>query len=366
MVLDCLVIGAGQSGLSCADQLQAAGLNYLVVDRHRHVGDTWRERPRNLHLFTSRQFCQLGSVPMPGEQGGFPSGAEFGDYLDLFAITRRLQVRMECPVRELTCAGGVFVASLENGSQLRARTVIDATGSSQLAKIPPLAGELGGEVAQLTAANYRDPDSVAPGSVVMVVGDGASGRQIAMELAASHKVILSTGRKRKLVPNVVMGRDLFWWLTKIGVVYAPTNSVVAKVLRKRDPIPAKDFNNEKLRLAGVDVRPRAVRAEGKTVWFKDESTAGIDTVVWCGGYKEDVSWYQLPKLSITDDHVDHVRGFTSQPGFYVMGRKWLSCRASELVLGATKDASIVVGHVLTQMRASSGAPAPAKIGINHV
>jgi putative flavoprotein involved in K+ transport len=357
-MLDCLVVGAGQSGLSCAEQLKAAGFSYLVVDAHARVGDTWRNRPRKLHLFTSRQFCQLGDLPMPGEQGGFPSAGEFADYLEQFCNRRSLNVRLGRKVTRLSNENGVFRATLNSGEVISSRTVIDATGSSQVPKVPALGSALANEVVQLTAASYRDPQGVATGGQVLVVGDGASGRQIAMELAGTHKVMIATGRKRKLVPNVVLGRDIFWWLTKIGVLRAPTGSVVARILRKRDPIPAKNASNGKLARAGVVIKPRTVGADGRTIWFEDGSSANVDTVIWCGGYKEDPSWLNLEKVTVRNDHVEHLRGATAQPGFFVMGRKWLSCRASELVLGAAADAKIVIGYVAGQIRNAPGTPAP--------
>lgn len=348
-MIDCLVVGAGQSGLSCAYLLAAAGYSYQVIDAHPRVGDVWRKRPRNLHLFTSRQFCQLGDLPMTGGQGGFPSAAEFADYLERFAAERGLAVRLDCRVDCVTWRDGAFVATLASGEEIRARTVINATGSSQVPIVPPLAGALGPRVRQLTAADYRDPDSVDRAGPVLVVGDGASGRQIALELAASHQVVMSMGRKRKLVPNTILGRDIFWWLTKLGVLYAPTGSALARILRKRDPIPARDADNGRLREAGVTLKPRASGAQGDRVSFSDGSSAQVGTVVWCGGYKEDLGWIALAGVDTRGEHIEHRRGKTAQPGFFVMGRKWLSCRASELVLGAAADAEIVIGYVAEQL-----------------
>ncbi|SFU53536.1 flavin-containing monooxygenase [Pseudoduganella namucuonensis] len=348
-MIDCLVVGAGQSGLSCAFLLAAAGHSYQVIDAHRRVGDVWRQRPRNLRLFTSRQFCRLGDMAMPGEQGGFPSAAEFADHLERFAAERRLNVRLDCRVDRVAWRDGAFVATLAGGEEIRARTVINATGSSQVPIVPALAGAFDPRVRQLTAASYRDPDSVDKAGPVLVVGDGASGRQIALELAATHQVVMSMGRKRKLVPNRVLGRDIFWWLTRLGVLYAPTGSPIAGMLRKRDPIPAGDADNERLREAGVTLKPRTSGAAGDSASFSDGSSTRVGTVVWCGGYKEDLGWIALPGVDTRAGHIEHRRGKTAQPGFFVMGRKWLSCRASELVLGAAADAEIVLGHVAEQL-----------------
>jgi hypothetical protein len=41
---DCLIVGAGQSGLNVAGRLKALGVSYLVIDKNPRVGDNWRLR----------------------------------------------------------------------------------------------------------------------------------------------------------------------------------------------------------------------------------------------------------------------------------------------------------------------------------
>jgi cation diffusion facilitator CzcD-associated flavoprotein CzcO len=41
----------------------------------------------------------------------------------------------------------------------------------------------------------------------LVVGDGATGRQIAVELAATREVLLATGRPRRVSPQRILGRS---------------------------------------------------------------------------------------------------------------------------------------------------------------
>ena len=76
----------------------------------------------------------------------------------------------------------------------------------------------------------------------------------------------------------------------------------------------------------------------------DDTSVSADVVVWCVGYKENVSWLQLPGIKSVDD-LTSKKGITPEPGFFVVGRKWLSCRASELILGADRDATRVVNFV---------------------
>ena len=41
---DCVVVGAGLSGLSVAGRLEALGLSYVVLEKYPEVGDNWRMR----------------------------------------------------------------------------------------------------------------------------------------------------------------------------------------------------------------------------------------------------------------------------------------------------------------------------------
>ena len=80
---------------------------------------------------------------------------------------------------------------------------------------PPLAGELAGDLQQVTALGYREPGQLAPGAV-LVVGASASGVQIADELRrAGRSVTLAVGDHVR-VPRTYRGRDIYWWMDELG------------------------------------------------------------------------------------------------------------------------------------------------------
>ena len=91
-----------------------------------------------------------------------------------------------------------------------------------------------------TAGSYRRRACASPGAV-LVVGDGATGRQIALELAGSHRVILATGKKRSLAPQRVLGRSIFWWLDHLGLLRITGDSRLGRRLRARDTLPRRDL-----------------------------------------------------------------------------------------------------------------------------
>ncbi|USN55504.1 MAG: NAD(P)-binding domain-containing protein [Candidatus Peribacteria bacterium] len=88
-VLDCIVIGGGQAGLSAAYYLKEAGLDYLILDAHHRIGDSRRQRYDSLRLFSPR-FCNFlpGQQPMCGSWNNYPSKNEMADYLECYAETQ--------------------------------------------------------------------------------------------------------------------------------------------------------------------------------------------------------------------------------------------------------------------------------------
>lgn len=341
-ILACIVIGAGQNGLYTARKLQQKGLDYRLLDRDC-VGDVWRKRLNGMVLFTSRQFCSLPGLTFPGDQQGFPSVIEMADYLQAYAKKMQLNILEQCNVEQLSREGALFKVSLSDGQTLWAKSVVDATGSNQVPKIPEISQNLSEDVLQLDATLPSIAD-VPAGSQVVVVGSGATGRQIAGALSQTSHVTLSTGSKRGLPPNTVLGKDLFWWLKKLGILFADKESAVARLLQKRNPVPCADFNNKRLRKMGVNIVERTVKCAGNELYFNDGGKKQVDVVIWCSGYRDNVQWIALPDC-VNDNGYVHEYGVTPQSGFFIVGRKWLSCRASELVMGVEKD----VEHIMAEL-----------------
>ncbi len=50
---DVLVVGGGQAGLAASYYLSRAGVEHLVLDAERRVGDAWRRRWDSLELFSA-------------------------------------------------------------------------------------------------------------------------------------------------------------------------------------------------------------------------------------------------------------------------------------------------------------------------
>src|SRR5215216_3022041 len=168
-------------------------------------------------LFTPRAYSALPGLAVPGDPEGYPTKDEMADYLESYSERFDLPVAAGTGIVRLERVDGGFRATTEAGEPIDSRAVVLATGAFQRPAIPPISNGLSDEVAQLAPEDYRTPGQLAAGRV-LVVGDGATGRQIALELTDNHEVLLAAGRPRRVSPDRILGRSVFWWMDKLGVL----------------------------------------------------------------------------------------------------------------------------------------------------
>jgi len=188
----------------------------------------------------------------------------------------------------------------------------------------------------------------------VVVGGGNSGFQIALELAGTRPVELSVGSAYPALPQRLLGRDLFWWLTRLGLMRVTVGSRLGRRLQARETLIGTGRRG--LQRAGVRFRPRLVDAAGRTVRFADGSSREVDVVVWATGYRPDHSWIDIPGV-LRDGRVGHTRGVTAIPGLYFLGLPWQHTRGSALLGFVADDAAHVAAHV-ARTAAAAGALTP--------
>lgn len=346
---DILVIGAGQAALALAYYLRDLPYRFALVDRNARIGDSWRNRYDSLTLFTPRSHSALPGRAVPGDPDGLPTKDEIADYLEAYSRHFGFSVLPGTDIKSLERVAGVFCATTRDGRVLRSRAVVLANGAFQVPVVPALACTLSLGVRQFTPVNYRRPEQVPPGNV-LVVGDGASGRQIARELGATHRTFLSTGRPRKVIPERLWGKSIIWWMDRLGMFRATRDSAMGRYLRRIDPLPGRQFNAGNLARSGVTLVPRLTGAHGTSVKFEDGRTLDIASVVWTAGYREDTGWINIPEAFDQRLQLAHHRGITPVPGLYLLGRAWQSNRGSALLLGVARDARFIAEELRTALQ----------------
>lgn len=341
---DILVIGAGQAGLATAHALAGAGLQFLIVDSAVAVGDSWRKRYESLTLFTPRSISALPEMPLVGDPEGYATKDEFADYLARYAVRNNIQVIASTRIVKLVKVGRFFEAFTDAGLVVTCQSVIVATGSFSSPRIPVLSDRLQAAVKQMHVADFQDPGDV-PAGTVLVVGNGASGRDMAVSLAGSHRVLISGGRKRKLLPEQILGRSVWWWLKTLGLLRASPNSLIGRRMRRADPFPGRGNDDAALIRKGVMLKPRLVELDDDNAIFQDGSREPIRSVIWATGYVDDFAWIEIDGAIDGKGAAVHREGISPIEGLYFVGRPWQRNRASGLIAGVGDDAIFVVNAI---------------------
>jgi putative flavoprotein involved in K+ transport len=342
--VDILIIGGGQAGLTMGYHLSTSAHTFQIIERHQHVGDSWRFRYDSLKLFSPRSFSALPGLKLPGDPNGFATKDEIAGYLETYAKHFALPVVTGTAVRKLEKAANGFQATTDDGTPVTSRAVIIASGAFEIPSIPAFAKQLDPAVQQFSAATYKNPDPVAQGTV-LVVGDGATGRQIALELSRTHQVILSHGRRRSVTPNFILGKNNFWWMELLGLSRASRHSAIGKYFMKSDPFPGLNLTFLKLRHHGIHIVKRLSGADGKEVTFVGGGTSEISAVVWATGYHDDASWVGIPEIIDRHGNFIQERGLTSLKNLFFIGKSWQWSRGSALLFGVTRDAQYLLPYI---------------------
>jgi putative flavoprotein involved in K+ transport len=346
LVLDVIVVGAGQAGLATGYYLQQAGVRFRLFDAAARIGDSWRRRYDSLALFSPRSYCALPGMVMQGDPDGYPGKDEIASYLDLYADRFELPVVLEEGIARLERRGDRFIGRTSRGRHVETRAVIVATGAFQRSVVPPWAASVAAGITQLRGDAYRNPQQL-PAGRVLVVGGGGSGRQIALELARSHHVSLSVGGRITITPQRVLGRDVMVWFDRLGFLRADKATPQGRFARACESFPGPHLRDGALHRRGVRIRPRTIAAAADGLAFADGTRAAFDVVIWAAGYEDDAGWLCVPgTVDMNGNHIED-RGVSPIPGLFYVGRSWQTSRASALLCGVGTDAVRIVAQVMS-------------------
>ena len=402
-MLDCVVIGAGQAGLSASCHLSSLGIDHVVLERGR-VAETWRTRWDSFFLNTPNWGTRLPGMDPPGEPDAFAPLA------DVIATFTAYAVRIAAPVQSgevtlLRANERGFELTLADDA-LTTRSVVVATGAFQQATArPEPAADVPAGVAFTHTADYRNPGDLPDGGV-LVVGSGQSGCEIGLELLeAGRNVHLSVGRCG-WAPRRYRGREFLRWMVDIGAMDETIDVLPTPRARLAGNVAVsgshggRDCNPLVLEAAGAELHGRFVGFDGRSARFEDDLDAsiefgatferdlcrrfdayvteagldlpehplrerarstiastelalgreGIGTVLFAGGYRPAFSWVEVPVF----DELGFPRaqrGVTDVPGLAFVGLPWLHTRKSPLLLGVGADAAHVVDAIATHLAA---------------
>lgn len=351
---DAIVIGAGQCGLAAAYYLRRQGLDFVVLEANQRVGDQWRNRYDSLRLYSPAKYDALPGLdlPMPGHT--FPTGREMGDYLEAYVAHHQLPVETGVGVDRLSrldAAGRGY--EVRAGDRVYyADQVIVAGGFFRRPHLPAFASELDPGIRQLHSADYRRPDQLRDGPV-LVVGLSHSGADLAIESVASgHPTILS-GKGHGQLPFSVdsrMGRMAWPFLRFIAwnllTIRTPIGRKMASVIRSNGGAPLLRYRRADLVRAGVELtEARTVGVTDGRPTLDDGRVLDVANVIWCTGFRPDYGWIELPVFDEAGYPRERRGVAEAEPGVYFLGVLFQYGFTSMLVGGAARDAAHVVDRL---------------------
>jgi putative flavoprotein involved in K+ transport len=131
------------------------------------------------------------------------------------------------------------------------------------------------------------------------------------------------------LPQRLLGRDLFWWLSGVGFMKVSTDPRLGRKLAKRDVLIGSSARG--FRRSGVTMRGRLTSAVGRRVEFEDGMEQDIYSIIWATGYRSDFSWLEVPSIKEADGTIVHRRRLTDASGLFFLGLPWQHTRGSALI-----------------------------------
>lgn len=359
-----VVVGGGQAGLAVGHHLGRRDHDFVILDAHARVGDSWRSHWDSLRLYSPASRNGLPGMPFPAPGHTFPTKDEVADYLEAYARRFELPVRTGTRVQRLSAHGAGYLVECED-VRFEADNVVVATGTfGRTPYVPGFAAELEPGIRQLHSSEYHHPDQLAPGPV-LVVGASHSGGDIAYEVASTHETVLC-GRDTGQIPPRLEGRAMRVLFPVLWFVWGHVLSVRTPAGRKgrrharQHGAPLLRVKRQDLAAVGVErVTERVIGTEGGLPVLGDGRVLDVASVVWCTGFRQDFSWVDLPVVG-DDGWPREERGVVPTcPGLYFAGLCFQSSFRSMLIGGAGADAEYVVRHLLRHRPLHRTAPASA-------
>jgi putative flavoprotein involved in K+ transport len=395
-----VVIGAGHGGLAMSRCLSERGIDHVVLERSE-IANSWRtERWDSLRLLTPNWQCRLPGYAYSGDDpDGFMTMPEVVDFITAYSKHIAAPVQTGTTVTSVRRIDDGYRVTTDT-AEWQCQTVVLASGAFNVPRLPAFAGAVPATVATITPDQYRNPEALAEGGV-LVVGASATGVQIAHELQRSGRQVTLAVGEHVRGPRLYRGRDIQWWMEVAGVLgerydevddivrarHVPSMQLAGSPERATFDLNALTAIGVKLvgRLAGIrdgraqfsgSLRNKCELADlklGRLLNLIDEwatangmddevppphrfeptvvpsppvlgldlTSGEVETILWATGFRPDYSWLHVDVLD-AKGMVRHAGGVVDAPGMYLIGMPFLRRRKSSFIDGAREDAEDLI------------------------
>ncbi len=301
-MLDVVVIGAGQAGLSAAYYLARQGLrpevDFVVLDANPAPGGAWLHRWPSLTLGAAHAVHDLPGMKLPQSDLSEPAsevvGRYYGNYEKTFGLPVHRPVKVHA-VRSLApvvpandagipenVAGQPLVVETDKGD-FSAHLVINATGTWDKPHWPHYPGVETFTGRQLHTHDFSSVEEFAR-QRVLVVGGGTSAVQFLLQLAeAGVETAWSTRRPpefttREFDPD--WGRDVEARVNARTAAGLPPLSVVGVT-----GLPLTQQYQKGIEAGTLVSRGPLAQLTAAGAVFEDGSTFAADSILWATGFR---------------------------------------------------------------------------------
>jgi putative flavoprotein involved in K+ transport len=335
---------------------------------------------------------------------GFMPRDEIAGRVAAYARTIGAPVVLDAGVQKVRSrADGGFELLTAQGPLL-AREVVVATGGFHVPHIPPMAQQLSSRVLSLHAHHYRRESDLHPGAILLVGSGQTGVQLAEELQSAGREVYLCVGAAGRVPRRYRGRDIFFWLsqLADHGAEFGSALPTVDQLPDPRRRLGANphlsghggghDTNLRQMGIDGTRLLGRLTAIDGEWVRlapdlhdnlafadrFFDERVkkivdgfiaaagmdsppadptavldhappiveeldlrkAGISTILWTTGYRQDLTWIDLP---ITDEmgFARQVRGVSPFPGLYFLGSLWQHDQTSATLVGLARDARVL-------------------------
>ncbi|GAA6190358.1 SDR family NAD(P)-dependent oxidoreductase [Phaeobacter sp. NW0010-22] len=208
--LDVAVIGAGFSGICAAIKLQESGIvNFRVFEKSDGLGGTWwhNRYPGAACDIPSHFYCYSFEMN-PDWSRFYAPQKEIQSYIqhcaEKYGVRDRISLKCEITELQFDETSSLWIVRFEDGSEVRARFVVNAAGGLHKPFIPEFPGREKFDGVEMHTAEW-DENFDPTGKRIAVIGSAASAIQAVPQLAQTAEHVTLYQR----TPNYIAAREDF-------------------------------------------------------------------------------------------------------------------------------------------------------------
>jgi putative flavoprotein involved in K+ transport len=209
-----IIVGGGQAGLSIAARLHQLGIDALIVDRHKRIGDNWRTRYHSLTLHNEVHVNHLPYLPFPPTFPVYIPKDKLANWFESYVEAMELNfwtgTELVAGRYDEKCKAWSVTLRRADGSErtMRPRHLIFATGVSSIPYTPGLPGLDAFAGTKVHSGDFKDAKAWK-GRKALVLGSGTSGHDVAQELQAHGADVTMIQRSKTYVVSLKEAQSVY-------------------------------------------------------------------------------------------------------------------------------------------------------------